>query len=126
MGMEVALLSTRKPSPLSPHDFRPAAFSEPHYLFPPAASDLAAWMAHGFTGLSRARAYLRCLAPSGFMNRLRLHGVLIAAVDLIQWSTRERIDHIHAHSCADAAHVLALARRAGGPSYSLTLHGDLD
>jgi glycosyltransferase involved in cell wall biosynthesis len=125
MGVEVSLLSTRKPSPLSSHDFRPAAFAETHYLFPPAGSDLAAWMAHGLPGLSQARAYLRGLEASNLANRLRLHGLLISAINLVQWARRERIDHIHAHSCADAAHVLALARRAGGPPYSLTLHGDL-
>jgi colanic acid/amylovoran biosynthesis glycosyltransferase len=43
----------------------------------------------------------------------------------VQWARLKRIDHIHGHSCADAAHVLALARRMGGPPYSLTLHGDL-
>jgi glycosyltransferase involved in cell wall biosynthesis len=29
------------------------------------------------------------------------------------------------HSCADAAHVAAMCNILGGPSYSLTLHGDL-
>jgi colanic acid/amylovoran biosynthesis glycosyltransferase len=126
VDVEVSLLSTRRPSPLSLHDFRRAAFAETHYLFPPAASDFAAWMAHGLPGLSQARAYLRGLEASSFANRLRLQGLLISAANLVQWAKRERIDHIHAHSCADAAHVLALARRVGGPPYSLTLHGDLD
>ena len=58
-------------------------------------------------------------------NRLRRYGLLASAIDLLQWARRERIDHIHVQSCADAAHVVALARRMGGPSYSLTLHGDL-
>jgi colanic acid/amylovoran biosynthesis glycosyltransferase len=70
--------------------------------------------------------YLRGLESSGIQNRIRQLGLLVAAVDLLMWSDRQRIDHIHGHSCADTAHILALARRAGGPSYSLTLHGDLD
>ena len=36
------------------------------------------------------------------------------------------IQHIHCHSCADAAHLVALCRLLGGPTYSLTLHGDLE
>ena len=51
--------------------------------------------------------------------------MLASAIDLMQWAIREKIDHIHGHTCADGAHVLALARRMGGPPYSLTLHGDL-
>jgi glycosyltransferase involved in cell wall biosynthesis len=70
--------------------------------------------------------YLRGLESSGIKNRIRQLGLLIAAVDLVQWSDRQGIEHIHGHSCADTAHILALARRAGGPPYSLTLHGDLD
>jgi glycosyltransferase involved in cell wall biosynthesis len=50
---------------------------------------------------------------------------MLAAFDLVHHAQRERIDHVHVHSCADAAHAVALAHRLGGPSYSLTLHGDL-
>jgi len=52
--------------------------------------------------------------------------LLASAVDLVCWAKKNRIDHVHGHSCANSAHLLAIARRMGGPPYSLTLHGDLD
>jgi colanic acid/amylovoran biosynthesis glycosyltransferase len=127
MGEKVFLLSTRKPSPLtSRHDFVPAAVAETHYLFPPATSNLAAWTATGCPGLREARAYIGGVKPSGFSGRMRQYGLLASAVDLLRWARLTRIDHIHGHSCADTAHVLALARRMGAPPFSLTLHGDLE
>ena len=83
-------------------------------------------MATGFRGLPQMLAYLRRLDASGIKSRIRQLGLLVAAVDLVQWASHQRIDHIHGHSCADTAHVLAMAHRAGGPPYSLTLHGDLN
>jgi glycosyltransferase involved in cell wall biosynthesis len=56
---------------------------------------------------------------------LRSFALVLAAIDLADYARRARLDHIHVHSCADAAHLVALCRRLGGPSYSLTLHGDL-
>jgi colanic acid/amylovoran biosynthesis glycosyltransferase len=76
--------------------------------------------------LSRAMSYLHLLETSGLNTRIRHLVLLAAAVDLVQWAKRESIEHVHGHSCADAAHVLALARCVGGPPYSVTLHGDLD
>src|SRR5262249_25938882 len=99
--------------------------AETHYLFPSAIASAAAWMLRGAARLESGRDYLRELAPEGWKSRLRHSALLASAVDLLRWSRRNRIDHIHAHSCAHSAHVLAIARRMGGPSYSLTLHGDL-
>lgn len=124
MGEEVFLLSTRKPSPLTcRHQFVPIALAETHYLFPPA---WAAWSAASSRGLLRALNYLNRLESCGFKDWIRQYGLMVPALDLVRWAGLNRIDHIHGHSCADAAHVLALARLAGGPPYSLTLHGDLE
>ena len=38
---------------------------------------------------------------------------------------KQGVGHIHVQSCAEAAHLAALCRLLGGPTYSLTLHGDL-
>ncbi len=127
MGVHVEWLSTRRPSPITcRHAFAATAVAETHYVFPPSISTQATWMATGCRGLPQMLDYLRGLESSGIKNRIRQLGLLIAAVDLVQWSDRQGIEHIHGHSCADTAHILALARRAGGPPYSLTLHGDLD
>jgi colanic acid/amylovoran biosynthesis glycosyltransferase len=127
MGVEVVLVSTRKPAPLTcRHDFASAAIAETRYLFPPRVSYQASWMAAGCRGLPQMLAYLRKLKTRGPKNRMRQIGLLAAAIDLVEWSRRQRIDHIHGHSCANTAHILAMARRAGGSPYSLTLHGDLE
>jgi colanic acid/amylovoran biosynthesis glycosyltransferase len=127
MGEQVLLVSTRKPSPLTcRHDFAPAAVAETHYIYPPGVRSLLAWASVGGRSLSQTLAYLNRLEASGFKPQLRQHALLASAIGLVDWARRQRIDHIHGHSCADTAHVLALARRAGGPPYSLTLHGDLE
>jgi glycosyltransferase involved in cell wall biosynthesis len=125
MGEDVRLLSTRMPQPMTcRHEFAPAAIAETHYLFPPRVAALAGWLGGGFSGFPEIFAYLNTLdaAPA----RARMYGLLASAIDLVDWARRERIRHVHCHSCADAAHVVALASRLGGPSYSLTLHGDLE
>jgi glycosyltransferase involved in cell wall biosynthesis len=49
----------------------------------------------------------------------------MCAADLARHSIKNGVDHIHVHSCADAAHVVAMAKFLGGAPYSLHLHGDL-
>jgi colanic acid/amylovoran biosynthesis glycosyltransferase len=102
------------------------AVAETRYLFPPPLPSLARGIGSGGRSLSRALSYLQSLKTSGLKTRIRHLFLLAAAFDLVQWAKLESIDHIHGHSCADAAHVLALARCAGGPPYSVTLHGDLE
>lgn len=125
-GAHIALLSTRRPPLACRHDFAPEAIAQTHYVFPPAVSSIAAWIRAGAPGRSRALAYLGQLKATGIKSRMRQCALLASAIDLACWARREKIDHIHGHSCADAAHVLALSDRIGGPPYSLTLHGDLD
>lgn len=127
MGEEVFLLSTRKPSPLiCRHDFALRAASETHYVYPPAWLSFVNWAKKGCRGISSAVSYIRGLDAPTFGRRLHLCGLLLSAIDLMDWARRQRIDHIHVQSCADAAHMVALARLLGGPPYSLALHGDLE
>jgi colanic acid/amylovoran biosynthesis glycosyltransferase len=127
MGEQVFLISTRKPSTSAcRHEFALAGTKETHYLYPPSAANLFTWAAAGCPGLPKALAYLEGLESSGIMNRFRQYGLLATAIGLVEWASRRRIEHVHGHSCANSAHIVALAHRLGGPSYSLTLHGDLD
>jgi glycosyltransferase involved in cell wall biosynthesis len=66
---------------------------------------------------------------------LRLQGVkakltaiycAVLAAGLRQHAVKKQLTHIHGHSCANVAHILAMASLKGGPSYSLTLHGSLE
>jgi colanic acid/amylovoran biosynthesis glycosyltransferase len=126
MGVDVRLASTRMPFPvICRHDFV-TAVAQTHYLFPPAVTRQAYWIFRGCQGLPQLLAYIGKLEASGPKDRIRQFGLFTAAIELLQWSRQEKIDHIHGHSCADTAHVLAMSRWAGGPPYSLTLHGDLE
>src|SRR5215471_10251141 len=127
LGVEVFTLSTRKPPPSNcRHAFAPIARAETHYLFPPSVATIATCVARDYRSLAKSLAYLGGLEYSGLARRMRQHGLLPSALDLLHWAREMHIDHIHAHSCADAAHLLAMTRRMGGPLYSLTLHGDLE
>lgn len=125
IGEDVVILSTRRPSSPCPHAFAAEAIAETCYFYPPSISRLSRWVAAGVPGVSQAFAYLKDLGATGVKNRARHCVLLASAADVARWARDQKINHIHGHSCADAAHVLALAQRLGGPSYSLTLHGDL-
>jgi colanic acid/amylovoran biosynthesis glycosyltransferase len=127
LGENLFLLSTRRPAARNcRHAFAMAAISQTHYVFPPLGIGPLALREMTSGRLSHALQYLNELEPVALKNRLRHYILLGSALDLVRWTQQKQINHVHAHSCADAAHVLALARRMGGPPYSLTLHGDLE
>src|SRR5690606_17028820 len=70
-------------------------------------------------------AYIASLRESPMRQKSRALALLACAADLRSFAARQGIGHVHCHSFADAAHVCAMARLLGGPTYSLTLHGDL-
>ena len=137
LGVNVSLLSTKKPRDRCPHPFAMEAAARTHYLFPPGAAAARELVTHA-RGLAPAARYLSSIdrelngASRGIaavrrsaLRRARHAVYLAAAGELLSQSRRSRIDHVHVHSCADAAHVVALSELLGGPSFSLHLHGDL-
>jgi glycosyltransferase involved in cell wall biosynthesis len=123
LGAKVTFISTRRPKEDCPHRFAHAAVAETHYLFPPRGRAILDRLAHGQVGA--ALAYVWSLGRPG--RATAKHLVLAAcAADLACFARATRIDHLHVHSCRDAAHLAAMARRMGGPPYSLHLHGDID
>ncbi len=123
LGVEVHLLSTRRPTETCPHPFAAAAAVETHYLHPPSPGAVLALALHP-AGLARAARYVGSLSGRG-MERARALALIPAAAELLRQARRVGLDHVHVHSCAAAAHVAALSRSLGGPRYSLHLHGDL-
>jgi colanic acid/amylovoran biosynthesis glycosyltransferase len=124
-GADVRIVSTKRPFTLnSKHGFVEVGLSETHYLYPPRLSRLTTSEARMRGQLREALRYILALQEKG--SFVRCCGLLIAAIDLVAWARENNIEHIHGHSCANTAHVLALANRIGGIPYSLTLHGDLD
>jgi len=120
-GVAVDLLSTRRPPEgLVSHEWSARAMARTTYLARPDA--VAA-----LTGLP-------ALPFAELMAEFRREGAgmvrdtaisLPAARRLIQHCRRRGIEHVHVHSCGRAALIAALARRMGGPCYSLSLHGPL-
>ncbi|MCX6128151.1 MAG: glycosyltransferase family 4 protein [Proteobacteria bacterium] len=125
LGADLLLISTSRPQTLSRHAFAQEAIKETHYLFPPR------WLSAALYLIFRPRlsflmlAYVLGLKESDWRKKLRLIGLMLIAAELLQLAAKEGLSHVHGHSCADVAHLLALAALQPGFSYSLTLHGDL-
>lgn len=125
-GDEIFLLSTKPPpAGATTHEFALAAISETKYLLPPSPLSLGRWAISGFRGLRRGTEYIARIDDQRWTERARHLAALFSAAELVRWAKQNRIDHVHGHSCANSAHILALAYRMGGTPYSLTLHGDL-
>jgi colanic acid/amylovoran biosynthesis glycosyltransferase len=125
IGMPVAILSTRRPAESAcRHEFAAEARKETHYVYPPSIGAGLGAMFLNYRG-AKALGYLMGLKETPAAQKLRGFGLFLCAADLYAYSKRRGIKHIHVHSCADAAHVAAICNILGGPSYSLTLHGDL-
>ncbi len=125
-GVPVRLFSTRPAAPdACPHAFAEAARARTSYLFPPQAGRVAAFLAARPAATARAMAYVAGLEETPLPGRVRLMGLLGSAAQLAAECRAAGIGHVHIHSCANAAHLGALAHILDGLNYSLTLHGDL-
>jgi glycosyltransferase involved in cell wall biosynthesis len=126
LGVGAALLSSRRPPPgACRHAFAEEAARQTYYLFPPRPLRALGVLLTRPVRAARAVGYVLGLRETPWPRRLRNLGLVACAADLAKHAREEGYDHVHVHSCADTAHVAALARVLGGPSYSLTLHGDL-
>ncbi len=127
-GIEVELVSTRVPPPgIVSHEWAREAISETTYLVPPGGQGVRSIAA----GLARAipAGWSRCVrsivggAPSGQWTRLA--ALAIVGAELAERARARGWDHVHVHSCADAANVAMFASLLSGITYSITLHGPL-
>lgn len=112
-GVEVRIFSTRPPlKGLIAHEWSVQAMARTLYLG--AVKPLAALTALPAVPWGEVAGMAKDIALS-----------LSAARQLFIACQIEGIAHVHVHSCGRAALIAALARRLGGPTYSLTLHGPL-
>ena len=124
-GSPVQIFSTRRvPAEACPHDFRDEAVARTHYLFPPQLKSMRGCLASPVR-TARAISYIMGLVETKLQSRLKLLALIPSAVTLVDVAHAKGIAHVHIHSCANAAHLGALARILGDITYSLTLHGDL-
>jgi colanic acid/amylovoran biosynthesis glycosyltransferase len=127
LGDEVSLFSTRRPpEDACRHGFAAEARATTRYLYPPRARESARLLARHPGRTARAFEYLAKLKQTELKERAKLAALVACAADLVVHCDALGIEHVHAHSAANAAHLLVLAHLLGGPGYSLTLHGDLE
>ena len=127
MGVEVTIYSSRRPPAGScPHEFAKAAEAETLYAFPPSLAASIPTLATRPAGVFRGLCYLAGLKESPVKDRVKRLGLLLCAAVLARDARRRGVEHIHAQSCAEVAHLAALCHLLGGPPFSLTLHGDLE
>jgi colanic acid/amylovoran biosynthesis glycosyltransferase len=130
LGIEVDLVSTRRPPPgIVSHDWSKAAMETTHYLAPPgprqALGAARALLAAGPIGWTRCvRSLTRAQGLSGG-DRVRVSGLALMGAQLADLGRARGWSHLHVHSCADSAAVALFARLLSGLPYSLTLHGPL-
>jgi len=125
LGTRVAVLSTREPSLDScSHSFAETAREEAIDLSRIELSTFAFLFVRPLR-LFKAVGYIASLSESTLNERLRLSILIPCAARLVEVAREKRLRHVHIHSCADAAHLGALAKCLGDLPYSLTLHGDL-
>lgn len=130
-GCECVIFSTRRPSAETRgrHEWVDELAGQTRYLLPMGPGGL--WraakglLAAGPAGWWRALAAVAGSECRGVGDRLRLLGMVPLAGGLAAMARAAGCDHIHVHSCANAASLALLAERLGGPSYSLTLHNPL-
>lgn len=120
-GVDVHLLSTQPPPDgLIAHAWSQSAMGRTHYLASRNPLDaLKAAIRQNWLALTRATLKSRMALAKDIAV------CLPAAARLRAYAKRNNLDHIHVHSCGRAALIAMMAKRMGGPSYSLTLHGPL-
>lgn len=125
-GESVVIVSTRRPAGSEcRHAFAAAAALETCYLYPPRWGRSVVTLLKNPAGAFRALRYCVGLKQTPWRQRLGKLGFVLCAADLVDFSRCAGVTHVHSHSCADAAHIVAISRILGGPPFSLTLHGDL-
>ena len=121
LGVEVHIFSTRPPPRgLVSHDWSDEAVARTMYLGLGTLNDrvaaglrLPSWLAKPTLRDAGAPALKSALISAP------------AAIALRRLCNARGIGHVHVHSAANAAMTAALSRLAGGPTYSLTLHGPM-
>lgn len=125
-GVPLHVFSTRKPAPgTCPHAFAEAARARTRYLFPPRTGLALGVLARHPLRTLKALGYVLGLSETPLKTRLTFLALIASAADLAAQCQAAGIDRVHIHSCANAAHLGALAHILTGLRYSLTLHGDL-
>lgn len=130
MGVDVQIVSTQHPPPgIRPHTWSDEAEQRTTYLNEVGKASTAASLAAA-CARSNSVGWLKCvrsIARAKVSARERVQLLVMAAFGarLGRMAKEGRWDHMHVHSCANAANITAFASMLSGVPYSLTLHGPL-
>jgi len=125
MGCEVHIISTKRPGTTqNQHEFADEV-KNTEYLVPfPMVKTLVYLLLHPLW-LFRALAYCVKLQESSLAEKLKAMLFIPVAAHLITFVREKNIAHVHAHSCANSSHLVALAYLQNSLPYSITVHGNL-
>jgi len=130
LGIDPQLISTRRPPKgIISASWATEAQATTTYLFPLTISDIL----NSILMLLSAgpAAIYRCARAAIFANdmspfqKIRLVLLIPFAAKLIFISKKQGWNHVHVHSCADAANISLFSSLLSDRTYSLTLHGHL-
>lgn len=128
LGVQADWLSTRCPSQGTiSHIWASEAQQKTLYLVPLTISD---WF-NSLTEILRAGPFrwINCLSviflssDTGLLEKVKLLALVIFSGKLIWLWKKYNWDHIHVHSCGNAANITLLASVLSELTYSITLHG---
>lgn len=127
MGLDIDIVSTKRPpSKIMSHTWTLEAQQRTTYLFPPGENLIATFLEILRCG---PRGWFRCLwailraRGVTLSGRLRLIALAFIGAELSHLAKKHNWNHLHVHSCADAANIAMFASMLSGLTYSLTLHG---
>jgi len=132
-NVPVRIFSTRRPPARdrARHDFAPAAGAETMYLWPPGVGRAAAAVLWAI--FTRPGALWRCLklaltlpVERNERKTNRLVPLILPACILAREIVRQRIGHVHCHSCSAAAVLCMMNKHLTAVPFSLTLNANIE
>lgn len=130
LNVDPEVVSTRRPAKrIVSHSWAADEIKTTTYLFPPKPIDAlaAAIFAIGcgpFAWFRCAQAVINAKDVS-WKQRIRLSMMVLLGGQLARIAKQQGWEHIHVHSCADAANIAMFAKLLSGIPYSMTLHGPI-
>ena len=125
MDSEIHIISTKKPDfSKNQHEFSSES-ENTRYLVPfPIIKTLAFLLMHPIW-FAKCLAYCIGLKESTLAEKLKALPFIPAAAHMLMYVDERNITHVHAHSCANSGHLVAMAHLLNGLPYSITVHGNL-
>jgi len=127
LGIETDIISTRPPSRgISSHVWSDDARKITRYLAPLSFGELLG--ALGTLLKAGPMALIKCLSIIAkaddvpLAKKIRLAALVLVAGKLVAIARKAGWNHIHVHSCADAANIAMFASVLSPLTYSMTLH----